>query len=62
MRKLFALLISFLLAIDVKKLQGKSDDYRLKVGDYRVIFSKNDRKFTIKIIEIASRGEVYKRI
>lgn len=47
---------------DVKRLQGNSGDYRLRVGDYRIIFSKNDKRLIINIIEIASRGEVYKRL
>jgi mRNA interferase RelE/StbE len=47
---------------DIKRLQGNSYDYRLRVGDYRIVFSKDDRNLIISIIEIASRGEVYKRL
>lgn len=47
---------------DVKRLQGIPDSYRLRVGDYRIIFCKNDEQLIISILEIASRGEVYKRI
>ncbi len=25
-------------SLDIKKLQGRSDQYRLRVGDYRVVF------------------------
>ena len=46
---------------DVKKLQGSKEDYRLRVGNYRIVFSKDDENLIIFIIEIASRGEVYKR-
>lgn len=46
---------------DVKKLQGNIDDYRLRVGNYRVVFSKDDENILISIIKIAPRGEVYKR-
>ncbi|HZK27226.1 MAG TPA: type II toxin-antitoxin system RelE/ParE family toxin [Thermoclostridium sp.] len=46
---------------DVKKLQGGSDNYRLRVGDFRIIFSKNDEKLIILITEIGSRGDVYDR-
>ena len=42
---------------DVKKLQGMSG-YRLRVGDYRIIFSKNAE--VLLIGKIDSRGEVYK--
>ena len=47
---------------DVKKLQGNTEDYRLRVGDYRIIFSKDDEILIILIIEIAPRGEVYNKI
>ncbi len=46
---------------DVKKLQGNTEDYRLRVGKYRIIFSKDEKNLIINIIEIASRGEVYNR-
>lgn len=43
---------------DVKKYQGTSSKYRLRVGDYRVIF---DRQGNILYIEkIGNRGDVYK--
>ena len=45
----------------MKSLQGKRDEYRLRVGDYRIIFTKDDEKMIICIIEIAPRGEVYKK-
>ncbi|HCX61448.1 type II toxin-antitoxin system RelE/ParE family toxin [Sedimentibacter sp.] len=47
---------------DVKKLQGNTSDYRLRVGDYRITFSRDDKNLIIKIIEIAPRGEIYKKI
>lgn len=42
---------------DVKKLQGK-DGYRLRVGDYRVIFDSDG--YVVLIIKIGSRGQIYK--
>lgn len=47
---------------DVKRLQGNTEDYRLRVGDYRIIFSKDDEKFIILIIKIGPRGEVYNKL
>lgn len=47
---------------DVKRLQGNTEDYRLRVGNYRIIFSKDDEKLIILIIEIGSRGEVYSKL
>lgn len=46
---------------DVKRLQGRTEDYRLRVGDYRIIFTKDDEKLLICVIEIAPRGDVYKK-
>ncbi len=47
---------------DVKKLQGKTEDYRLRVGKYRVIFSKEEKNLAINVIEIAPRGKVYNKL
>lgn len=43
---------------DVKKLKGYSY-YRLKVGDFRVIFDKDFN--VISVLKIDNRGQVYKR-
>jgi len=47
---------------NVKKLQGNIAEYRLRVGNYRIVFSKDDENLIISIIKIAPRGEVYKRL
>lgn len=44
---------------DIKKLQGYDNDYRLRVGDLRVLFEIADDTITIK--DIAPRGQVYKK-
>ncbi|NLC04303.1 MAG: type II toxin-antitoxin system RelE/ParE family toxin [Tissierellia bacterium] len=46
---------------DVKRLQGGNRNYRLRVGDYRIIFSKDDEKLSVLIIEIGQRGDIYYR-
>lgn len=45
---------------DIVKLQGYSTKYRLRVGDYRIIFDVSDDILTIG--EILPRGEAYKRL
>ena len=45
---------------DIKKLQGYENDYRLRIGDLRVLFEIADDIITIK--DIAPRGQVYKKI
>lgn len=46
---------------DIKKLQGSYEYYRLRVGNFRIIFSKNDKNLIILIIEIGPRGEIYNK-
>lgn len=45
---------------DVKKLQGFQNDYRLRVGNLRVLFSQENGIITIK--DVLPRGQAYKRI
>lgn len=52
--------IDKLPAGDVKKLQGLVNDYRLRVGDLRVLFSVENDIIIIK--DILPRGQAYKRI
>ena len=44
---------------DVKKLSGLPY-YRLRVGDYRIIFLNNSNVM-IEVVKIDSRGDVYKK-
>lgn len=44
---------------DVKKLKGMDEIYRLRVGDFRVLFEKNDKELMIIIVEIGNRGQIY---
>lgn len=44
---------------DIKKLKGHSDLYRLRVGDYRIIFSINKQTKHISISAVGHRREIY---
>ncbi|MEW6643623.1 MAG: type II toxin-antitoxin system RelE/ParE family toxin [Pseudomonadota bacterium] len=44
------------LANNVKKLQGR-DGYRLRVGDWRVIFDQDGR--VLDVLQIGPRGSIY---
>lgn len=41
------------------KLQGSGDLWRMRVGDYRVIYSINDRTHVVDITAIRHRREAY---
>jgi len=43
----------------VRKLQGE-DGYRIRVGDYRVIYEVEHGRLTVLVIRIGHRREVYR--
>jgi mRNA interferase RelE/StbE len=45
-------------AFDVKKLHGR-EGYRLRVGDYRVIYLLNNNQLIVKVIAVGHRREIY---
>ncbi len=45
----------------VKRLKGTEDILRLRVGDFRVVFSIEEDKLVILVISIGSRGDIYNR-
>ncbi len=44
---------------NVTKLQNRPG-YRLRVGDYRVIYEINNNQLIILVLKIAPRGEIYR--
>ncbi len=44
---------------DIKKLKGIDEIFRLRVGDFRVLFRKNDEELVIIVVDIGNRGEIY---
>ncbi|HME11660.1 MAG TPA: type II toxin-antitoxin system RelE/ParE family toxin [Candidatus Acidoferrum sp.] len=43
---------------NVTKLQGR-DGYRLRVGDWRVIYELHDDRMELWVLEVGARGGVY---
>ena len=43
-----------------KKLRGLADRYRIKIGDYRVVYSIEDDILTVEILRIADRKDAYR--
>ena len=44
---------------DIKALKGRIG-YRLRIGRYRVIYTRHDEHLIIEIVKIGSRGDIYK--
>ncbi len=46
----------------VAKLAGKDKLYRFRAGDYRVIYTIEDRKLTVLVVAVGERGGIYKEV
>ena len=44
----------------VKKLKSTFNIYRIRVGEYRVIYSINDTVLIVTVVKIAHRKDVYR--
>jgi mRNA interferase RelE/StbE len=43
-----------------KALAGMENTYRIRVGDYRVIYKIQDQRLVVLVIQIGHRREVYR--
>ena len=43
------------------KLKDYKDIYRIRVGEYRVLFQVKDEVLLILVVKVGKRGEIYKR-
>lgn len=48
---------------DIKRLKGENNRglFRLRVGDYRIIYSVDNGELIVYVIDAGNRGEIYKR-
>lgn len=46
---------------DIKKLKGHSDLLRLRVGDYRIIYTVDNGELVVIVIDAGNRGEIYNK-
>ena len=44
----------------VKKLSGEDELYRIRVGDYRIVYQIRDNELTVLVVRVAHRREVYR--
>ena len=45
----------------VKKLTGYEQTYRIRVGDYRVLYEIHDQILLILVVEVGHRGSIYRK-
>lgn len=43
-----------------KKLAGNADYFRIRVGDYRILYEVRDREVVVLVIKIGHRRDVYR--
>ncbi len=48
------------LSLDIDTLKGR-EGFRLRVGQYRVLYTRQDDRLIIEIVKIRPRGDIYKR-
>ena len=44
----------------VKKLAGEDDLYRIREGDYRIIYTIRDKELIALVVKIGDRKEIYR--
>lgn len=47
---------------NIKKLAGCKNEYRLRIGNYRIIYEQNLNEFIILITRAENRGQIYKSL
>jgi len=47
--------------LKIKKMKGASDLYRIRLGDYRVLYELRNDRLIVIVIKIGHRSEVYRR-
>lgn len=49
-------------AFDIKALQGHSARCRLRVGDYRVLYTVDNGQLIVWVLAVGNRREIYRQI
>jgi len=44
-----------------RKLTGSKDDWRIRIGDYRVLYEIDEKAKAVKIMRVRHRREVYRK-
>ena len=43
-----------------RKLAGSVNDWRIRVGNYRVVYEINDKKLVVRVMRVRPRKEAYR--
>ncbi|WP_128380860.1 type II toxin-antitoxin system RelE family toxin [Streptomyces cavernae] len=49
-------------AFDIKALQGHNARWRLRVGDYRAVYTIEDGELIVWVLTVANRRDVYRSL
>lgn len=49
-------------SFDVKALQGHSARWRLRVGDYRVVYTVEDGQLIVWVLAVGNRRDIYRQV
>lgn len=44
---------------DIKTVKGHQGMYRLRVGDYRILYTVESGRYVVLVIDIGNRGQIY---
>jgi mRNA interferase RelE/StbE len=44
-----------------EKMEGADKDYRVRVGNYRIIYNIEDKQLLVLVIDIGPRKDIYRR-
>ncbi|GAA2886715.1 type II toxin-antitoxin system RelE/ParE family toxin [Streptosporangium fragile] len=47
-------------AFDIKALQGHGSRWRLRVGDYRVVYTIEDGRLLVWVLTVGNRRDIYR--
>ena len=45
--------------VNCKKLKDTTDTYRIRIGDYRVIYTMDDSIVTVEVVKVGNWKDVY---
>jgi len=43
-----------------RKITGSKSDWRVRVGDYRILYEIDDKSETVRVMRVRHRGEAYR--